>query len=151
MFRLYKGKPTVEYFTRPAADTHTLQVGSAVSLDTAGVIRHLNNDSDDQILGVSAKLVASDVAGTGIPVLMAEENVVWEVETDSDGGASATDVGSMCAIDTGDTARMNGTVDVSDRTIPMFLITEVVSATKVRGRFARTALRRPAVTDNLDS
>lgn len=149
-FKVYKGKPSVEYFTRAGADTHSLLVGSALSMDTTGTVRHISNDSDDRIIGVSGKAGDAGDTITGVPVLIGEEDVVWEVETDSDGGAAATDVGNYCAIDTGDTVNMNATVDISDVTVPAFLITQVVSSTKVRGRFARTALRTPQ-GDDLDS
>ena len=150
MFRVYRGKPSVEYFIRPGTDTHTLHNGSAVRFMTTGTIGHLENDSDDVIIGVARKAVAAGDTDNNVPVQVAEEGVVWEVETDSDGGASATDVGRYCAIDTGDTVRNNATVDISDSVVAMFLITQVVSSTLVRGRFARTALRQPA-THGLDT
>lgn len=151
-FRVYQGKPTVVYKNRAGADTHALEVGSAVAMDSivAGTITHLAGDSDDKIWGVAQKAGAAGDTIADVPVLMAEESVTWEVETDSDGGAAASDVGTFCAIDTEDTANMNATVDISDKAPAHFLITEVVSATRVRGRFGRTALRQPA-GDALDS
>lgn len=146
MFKVYTGKPSVKYFGKGDTTIKILN-GGVVRLLTTGKLGVLGNDSDDAILGVSAKTVATADSDDSVPVMIAEEGVEWEVETDSDGGASATDVGRFCAIDTGDTTNPNATVDISDSVIPAFFITSIVSATKVRGRLGRTALRKPSTHD----
>jgi hypothetical protein len=148
-FRVYRGKPIVAYFKKTDTTVNFVD-GSAVMLNTSGALALPSNDSNDRILGVCQKNIAAKDSDNNVPVILATEDVEWEVETDSDGGASSTDVGRFCALDTGDTTNPRATVDVSDSTIPHFLITQVVSATKVRGRFARTTLRKPA-TDRLDT
>lgn len=141
-FRVYKGKTQVNYFAK-GDTTIRIVVGSAVKVGATGKLLNLANDSDDRIIGVSQKLVATGDSADLVPVVMASEDVVFEVETDSDGGAAASDVGRFVAIDTGDTTNPNATVDISDSGIPHFMITEIVSATKVRGYFGRVALRQP--------
>jgi len=145
-FRVYKGKPAVEYFTKGDTDLKIVD-GSAVVINTSGQLGLPANDSDDKLIGVARKTIATTDSADEVPVLMASEDVVWEVETDSDGGATDTDVGRFCAIDTGDTTNPRATVDIDDSSVPHFLITQVVSSTKVRGRFARTTLRKPATHD----
>lgn len=144
--KVYKGKPPVSYYTK--GDT-TIRIvdGSVVQLNTSGQLSLIANDSDDKILGVAHKTVALSSTDNDVPVQLAVEDVEWEVTTDSDGGALATDVGRFAAFDTGDTTNPRATLDVNDSTVPHFLITQFVSATKVRGRFARTTLRKPATHD----
>ena len=139
--KVYKGTPQVNYFTK--GDT-TIRIvdGAALTLSATGRLLNVLNDSDDRIIGVGRKTIA--VADTGpVPVMFPSESVTWEVDVDSDGGAASTDVGRFVALDTTDTNSIGATVDISDSGIPAFYITEVVSATKVRGKFARTALRQP--------
>lgn len=145
-FKVYRGKPIV-VMSRKTDTTTRMIVGSAVQLNASGVLGLPANDSDDKVLGVVQKLIATADTVNDVPVILATEDVEWEVETDSDGGATATDVGRYCAIDTGDTTNPRATVDVSDSDVPHFYIAQFVSATKVRGRFARTALRKPATHD----
>lgn len=141
-FRVYKGNPQVQYFKK--ADT-TIRVnnGSAVQVGATGALLLPANDSDDRVFGVARRNVALADSSDLVPVELASEEVTWEVETDSDAGAAATDVGRFVALDTGDTTNPRATVDISDSGIPHFLITEVVSASKVRGKFGRTVLRQP--------
>lgn len=140
--KVYAGKPQVRYFKK--GDT-TLKIsnGAAVDLRATGALTNVLNDSDDRVIGVARKTVATADSADMVPVQLASEDVIWEADVDSDGGAAATDVGRFVALDTGDTTNWGASVDISDSGIPHFQITEVVSATKVRGRFARTALRQP--------
>lgn len=142
MFKLYKGTPQVNYFKK--ADT-TIRIvnGGAVEVAATGALVNPLNDSDDRVIGVSRKTVATADSADLVPVELASEDVTWEVDTDSDGGAAATDIGRFVALDTGDSTNPNASVDISDSGIPHFFITAVVSATKVRGKFGRTALRQP--------
>src|SRR3990167_4150950 len=145
-FKVYKGKPQINYF-RKTDTTVRMANGSAVMLGATGRLLLPNNDSDDRVLGVlmGNAFVGADTNGL-FPVALASEDVTWEVDVDSDGGAAATDVGRFVAVDTTADTTLNeirSQVDVSDSGIPHFYITEVVSATKVRGKFGRTALRQP--------
>lgn len=146
MIRVYKSKPQVEYF-RKTDTSDNIRVGSAVMVDATGRLVLPNNDSDDRVIGVAAQdiLVSADT-NAYYSVELASEEVTWEADVDSDGGAAATDVGRFVALDTdADTtgAEVRSQVDVSDSGIPHFFITQVVSASLVRGKFGRTALRQP--------
>src|SRR3990167_764159 len=136
-FKVYKGKPQINYFGKTDT-TVRITNGSAVMLGATGKLLLPNNDSDDRVLGVSLAdiPVTADTNGS-FPVAFASEEVTWEVDVDSDGGAAATDVGRFVALDTtaDTTVNTRASVDVSDSGIPHFYITEVVSGTKVRGKF----------------
>jgi hypothetical protein len=145
-FKVYKGKPQINYFRKTDTTVRILN-GSAVMLGATGRLLLPNNDSDDRVLGVSkADMPVGADTNAVYPVALASEDVTWEVDVDSDGGAAATDVGRFVALDTtADTtgSQIRSQVDVSDSGIPHFYITEVVSASLVRGKFGRTALRQP--------
>ncbi|MEK6830166.1 MAG: hypothetical protein AABY15_08685 [Nanoarchaeota archaeon] len=148
----YSGKTKLMHFDK--ADTTVRIVdGGAVQFSAAGKLNDLANDSDDRIFGVCRRTMAladtsPDTSGKSVPVEVPVENYTeWLIDTDSDGGASATDVGRYCALDTGDTVNINARADVSDSDIPHILITGVVSATKIIGILARTALSKPATHD----
>ena len=145
-FRVYKGKETIVYSRKTDTTTRFIE-GSLVVLNTAGTLGLPANDSDDKIYGVCRKTILAKDSDENVPVALASEDVEYEIDTDSDGGASSTDVGRYAAVDTGDTTNPRATLDVSDSDIPHVFITQFVSATKVRGRLARTSLRKPATHD----
>ena len=141
MFRKYRGKTKMMLFKKDTTDQ--VRDGSLVTfnLDSGQVVR-VGNDSDDKIVGV-ARRNDTLADSTLVPVEVAVESAVeYEVETDSDGGAVDSDVGRLVAIDTtggnsvlaGDSAGMR--VDVSDSVAGSFLITGIISSTKVRGVIA---------------
>lgn len=146
MFKVYTGKPVVKHF-RKTDTTIRVRSGSAVMLGATGRLLLPNNDSDDRVLGVALQNIHVDADTNALyAVALAGEDIVWEVDVDSDGGAVSSDVGRFVALDTtADTtgSEVRSQVDVSDSGIPHFMITEVLSGTKVRGIFGRTALRQP--------
>lgn len=149
MIKVYKGKPTIEYF-RKTDTTVRFSKGGLVELALSGNLVVLSNDSTDHPLGILMKDLPLSDSDDLVPVALADERVIWEMDLDASGGAADSDVGRYCAIDTGDTVNVQNTVDIDDTSPPFFLITQVVSSTKVRGILARTALRTPA-GDSLDS
>lgn len=119
--------------------------GGLVCLSDSATVRRLNNDSTDVAIGVARRndtVTDSSMVPVEVPV---ENAVEWEIDVDSDGGATDSDVGQYCAIDTdggssvnpGDSAGMR--VDISDVTIPAVFITGVVSATKIIGTLVNMA------------
>ena len=147
MFRKISGKTKTMYFKKDT--TEQVRDGSLVTfnLDSGQVVR-VGNDSDDKIVGV-ARRNDTLADSTVVPVEVAVESAVeYEVETDSDGGAVDSDVGRLINIDTvggnsvnaGDSAGMR--VDVSDSVAGSFLITRVISTTKVRGVVVNTVFHQ---------
>ena len=150
MFKKIAGKTKIMYFGKDTTDQ--IRDGSIVTfnLDSGQVVR-VGNDSDDKILGVARRNdTLSDSGGTGgVPVEVAVESAVeYEVETDSDGGAADSDRGRIVNIDTtggnsvnaGDSAGMR--VDISDSAAGSFLITRVISVTRVRGVIVNTVFHQ---------
>lgn len=125
--RLVKGKSKIMYLpvhTSTAFTKDTLVEITSAKVDPA-------DDNDTALAGVIIKDIAStdsDYAtarkvGVRVPT---ERHVVWEIAT---GGsfAAGTDEGLEFGISD------SGTLDHSDTTNKVFLVTEVLSATKVRG------------------
>ena len=149
MFKKIAGKTKIIYFGKDTTDQ--VRDGSLVTynLDSGQVVR-VGNASDDKIVGVARRNdTLSDSGGAGVPVEVAVESAVeYEVETDSDGGAADSDRGRLVNIDTtggtsvnaGDSAGMR--VDVSDSAAGSFLITRVISATRVRGVIVNTVFHQ---------
>jgi len=119
--------------------------GGLVELSDSATVIPLRNDTTDRPLGVARRndtTTDSSLVPVEVPV---EDYVEWVIDVDSDAGASDSDVGRYCAIDTtggnnvlaGDSAGMR--VDISDTAIRTILITGRISATQVRGVIARRA------------
>lgn len=127
-FKLYKGKCKTEYF--PVTPSTVLAADSLVEF-TSGLIAAADADEGAaDVRGVLVKAIAStdsDYAssrrvGVQVPV---ERHVVWEA--DGTGTFVATDIGTEFGISDA------STVDKAETTADMFLVTEFISATKVRG------------------
>lgn len=125
----------------------TLQVrdGSLVSLNDSASITPCRNDSTDRPLGVARRndtTTDSALIPVEVPV---ERFVEWEIDVDSDGGATDSTIGSYCAVDTaggnsvlaGDSCATR--VDLSDTAFRTVLVTGVISGTKITGVIARLA------------
>ena len=125
-FKLYKGLTKTEQF--PVTTSTALAQDTLVEF-TSGLIAAAD-DNDTAIAGVLVKTIAStdsDYAtarkvGVQVPV---ERHVVWEA--DGTGTFAATDIGGEFGISD------SGTVDKSDTTNKVFLVTEFISASKIRG------------------
>lgn len=125
-FKLYKGLTKTEQF--PVTTSTALAQDTLVEF-TSGLIAAAD-DNDTAIAGVLVKTIAStdsDYAtarkvGVQVPL---ERHCVWEA--DGTGTFAATDIGGEFGISD------SGTVDKSDTTNKVFLVTEFVSASKVRG------------------
>lgn len=124
--KLVKGNVRAEYF--PVTVSTALAINTLVEL-TSGKVAAAD-DNDTQLAGVLGKAIAAtddDYADArDVPVLVPQErHVVWEIDTG--GSFVATDVGSEFGISD------SGTLDRTDTTNKVFLVTKVLSATKVQG------------------
>lgn len=125
-FKLYKGLTKTEQF--PVTTSTAMSQDTIVEF-TSGLINPAD-DNDTVLAGVLVKTIAStdsDYAtarkvGVQVPV---ERHVVWEA--DGTGTFAATDIGGEFGISD------SGTVDKSDTTNKVFLVTEFISASKIRG------------------
>lgn len=128
-FRVYKGKTKIEYLpvtTSLALVKDTLVEGTSGLLAAAD-----DNEEGAAILGVLVKTIAttdSDYAtarrvGVRVPV---ERHVVWEADATGFTVGSTNELVEYGISD-------SGTVDQTNTTNDAFLVTEVLSATKVRG------------------
>jgi len=142
-FRRHKGKTKIMYFKGDTA----LQVrdGGLVTLTDSSTVSPVRNDTTDRPIGVARRndtTTDSALVPVEVPV---EDFVEWTIDVDSDGGASDTDVGRYCAVDTtggnsvlaGDSCGMRA--DVSDTTIRTIFVTGRVSATQIIGVIAKRA------------
>jgi len=127
-FRKFKGKTKTEWF--PVTTSTALVKGTLVEF-TSGLIAAADDDETaGGVRGVLAKdIVAGDAdyaSARKVPILVpVEKHVVWEA--DGTGTFVATDIGKEYGISD------SGTVDKAETTTVHFLMTEFVSATKVRG------------------
>lgn len=142
--------------------------GGLVTINDSGSVAPLRNDSTDRAVGVCRvndtvtdtafglnDITMGSVQNPGmVPVEVPVENAVeWLIDTDSDAGATDTDLGRYCAIDTtggnsvsaGDSCGMR--IDISDTAIKQIYITGRLSASRVIGVIARTAFNFGAVQD----
>lgn len=125
-FILYKGKTKTEQY--PVTTSTALTKDTLVEF-TSGLIAAAD-DNDTALAGVLVKTIAStdsDYAsarrvGVVVPV---ERHCVWEA--DGTGTFAATDIGGEFGISD------SATVDKSDTTNKVFLMTEFISASKIRG------------------
>lgn len=127
-FKLYKGKCKTEQF--PVTTSTVLAADSLVEF-TSGLIAAADADETaGGVRGVLVKAIAATDAdyatarrvGVQVPV---EKHVVWEA--DATGTFAATDIGVEYGISDA------GTVDKAETSVVHFLVTEFISATKVRG------------------
>ena len=149
----YKGKTKLMYFNK--TDTtlaSSLKDGSLVGLTDSGNLTYLANDSTDRVLGVCRLTVAATDTSTWpgaplVPVEVPVENAVeWLIDTDSDGGATDSDVGQYCAVDTAQAGDSESTrVDISDTAARQVFITGIVSSTRIRGVIAKTVWNRSSI------
>jgi len=144
----YRGKTKLMHF-RKTDTTTQLKDGAFVRLDADGTLGNLLNDTDDRILGVCRQdVAAADSTQLSIPVeVPVEDYVEFEVDLDSDGAASSTDVGRYCAIDTTTDSGLGDRVDISDTANRQFLVTAVsdTDTDKVRVVIAKKASTLTAV------
>lgn len=127
-FKLYKGKCKIEWL--PVTTSTAFTKDTAVEM-TSGLVG-VADDNDTAIAGVITKTIAStdaDYASSRlVPIKVpVERHVVWEA--DGTGTFVATDVGGEFGISDA------GTVDKGDTTNKVFLVTQFLSASKVRGYF----------------
>lgn len=123
--KLVKGKTRLEWLP---VTTSTVIPAAIVEM-TSGLVGEAD-DNDTALAGVLVKATAatdSDYAtarkvAVRIPV---ERHVIWEIT--GTGTFAATDIGAEFGISD------SGTTDKSDTTNKVFLVTEFVSATLVRG------------------
>lgn len=127
-FKKVKGLTKVEWF--PVTTSTALVAGTLVEF-TSGLIAGADADETaGGVRGVLLKTIAStdsDYASTrrvGV-IVPVERHVVWEA--DGTGTFVATDIGAEYGISD------SGTVDKAETTTVHFLVTEFISATKVRG------------------
>ena len=127
-FKLYKGRTKQEWF--PVTTSTALAAGTLVEF-TSGLIA--GADADETAGGVRGVLVKT-IAATDADYASArsvavqvplDKHTVWEA--DATGTFATTDIGVEYGISD------SGTVDKAETSTVHFLVTEVVSATKVRG------------------
>ena len=127
-FKLYKGRTKTEWF--PVTTSTALVAGTLVEF-TSGLIAGADADEvTADLRGVLVKTIAStdsDYAtarrvGVEVPL---DRHCVWEA--DGTGTFAATDIGAEFGISD------SATVDKAETTADLFLVTEFISATKVRG------------------
>ena len=125
MFRVYRGKVKQDWF--PVTTSTALTKDTLLEF-TSGLLAAAD-DNDTAIAGILVATIAttdSDYAtARQVPVIVPmERHVVYEADAS---GFSATDIGGEFGISD------SGTVDQSDTTNKVFLVTDFISATKVRG------------------
>ncbi len=124
-FRVYRGKVKQDWLPM----TTSLALSKDILVEfTSGLIAEAD-DNDTAIAGIMVKAItASDsdyATARQVPIIVPmERHVVYEADAT---GFSASDIGGEFGISD------SGTVDQSDTTNKVFLVTEVLSATKVRG------------------
>lgn len=127
--RLVKGK--VKNIWLPVTTSTALAAGTLVEI-TSGLVAAAD-DNDTSISGVLVKTIASTDSDYATSRKVAvqvpkERHCIWEIDVSSgDTAVAATHEGTEVGIDS------SGTVDLDDVTNKVFLITKVVSATKVQG------------------
>ena len=131
-FRRFRGRTKLMYFPKKTAVA--ISRGRLLKFDNAGFVTGAVGDTGERLVGISRDSWATTDTGTDpIAVEVPIENAVeWEIDTDSDGGATDTHVGSTRDLDT-----LGANVDVSASTQKNILITKRVSSTKVIGILTR--------------
>lgn len=133
--RRHAGRTKLIYL--PKTPSIAYDAGEFLKLNSSGGVRPAISDTNEMIVGVSRDSHATtDTTSNPIAVEVPLENYVeWEVDTDSDGGASASDIGGLRDLDT-----TGGNIDMNVTTDKVFLILRVISATKVVGTLAKSAV-----------
>ena len=127
-FKLVRGLTKTEWF--PVTTSTALAINTLVEF-TSGLIAGADADETaGGVRGVLGQTIAStdaDYASSRlVPVIVpVEKHVVWEA--DGTGTFVATDIGVEYGISD------SGTVDKAETSTVHFLVTEFISATKVRG------------------
>lgn len=127
-FKLYKGRVKQEWL--PVTTSTALAAGTLVEC-TSGLVAAADADeAAADIRGVLVKTIASTDADYAtarkVPVLVPlDRHCVWEA--DGTGTFVATDIGTEFGISD------SATVDKAETTADCFLMTEFISATKIRG------------------
>ena len=127
-FKLVRGLTKTEYF--PVTTSTALAKDTLVEF-TSGLIAGADADETaGGVRGVLGKTIAAtdaDYASSRVvPVIVpVEKHVVWEA--DATGTFAATDIGVEYGISD------SGTVDKAETSTVHFLVTEFISASKVRG------------------
>lgn len=138
MFKLAKGQARVEWYPKVASTAFTN--GALVYATGSGTITPAITTSGDHI-GVIQKDVASTdsdyASNTLVPVLVPHEGAEFEADTAS---AVSTNVGN--SYDLSDSL----TVNVGATSKKVFLVTKVLSATKVLGKVNAMAVYKDVVT-----
>lgn len=126
-FRVYRGK--TKTVPLPVTTSTALTKDTLVEM-TSGLVAAAD-DNDTSLTGVLVKTIASTdsdyanarLIGVRVPV---ERHVIWECDSLS-GTFSASDIGGEYGISAA------GTLDQTDTTNKVFLVTEFVSTSKIRG------------------
>lgn len=127
-FKLYKGRTKTEYF--PVTTSTALAAGSLVEFSSGLIAAADADEAAVDIRGVLVKAIAATDAdyatartvGVQVPL---DRHCVWEA--DGTGTFAATDIGTEFGISDA------STVDKSETTADAFLMTEFISASKIRG------------------
>jgi len=162
-FIRHRGKTKLMYFKKTDTSVaSSLRDGSLVSFSDSANIHYARGDSTDRILGVSRlRVTATDTSSWAgapfVPVeVPVEMGVEWLIDVDTDAGASDTDIGRYCRIDTAGTnsAGIDSEgvrVDMNDTITRDVLVTGIVSATKIIGVIARSVFAAPRTLDTVDT
>lgn len=126
-FRVYKGKVKTVFL--PVTTSTAFVKGDAVEM-TSGLVGLADAD-DTALAGVIKKTIASTDAdyatARNVPVIVpVERHVVWECE-DLSGTFSASDIGGEYGLTD------QNTLDQTETTAKVFLVTEFVNTSKIRG------------------
>lgn len=127
-FKLVRGLTKTEYF--PVTTSTALAIGTLVEFSSGLIAAADADETAGGVRGVLGKTIAStdaDYASSRVvPVIVpVEKHVVWEA--DATGTFAATDIGVEYGISD------SGTVDKAETSTVHFLVTEFISASKVRG------------------
>lgn len=127
-FRLHKGKTKTMWL--PVTTSTAMVKGDVVEF-TSGLIALADADETNAVFGVIKKTIASTDADYAdarrVPVeVPVQRFCVWEVE-DLSGTFSASDIGAEYGLTDANT------VDQTETTNAVFLVTEFVSTTLIRG------------------
>lgn len=127
-FKLVRGLVKTEWF--PVTPSTALAINTLVEFTSGKIAAADADETAGGVRGVLGKTIAStddDYADDRlVPVIVpAEKHVVWEA--DATGTFAATDIGVEYGISD------SGTVDKAETSTVHFLVTEFISASKVRG------------------
>lgn len=125
----YKGKVKTVYL--PVTTSTALAKGTLVEFTSGLLAAADDGESAADVRGVLGKTIASTdsdyATARRVPVIVpVERHVVWEADA-TGFTVGGTDEGAEYGISD------SGTVDQGDTTADVFIVTEVISSTKVRG------------------